>query len=98
MNKIPINTEREILNNFLDRLVLFKSNLKRSNWYEEYTKNSKPDVIELYRLKFSIWIGDCTVFADKTIIKLLGLLPPGLGLRLLLILVNLKKKTNRHSK
>jgi len=97
MSKIPIKVEREILNNLLDKYALYRSNLKGTDWYREYLRNSKPSVTELYRIRFCLWMEYCSMKMNRVLIKSLGMLPPGLALKVLHVLIRLKTKVNRNS-
>ena len=93
MSKIPNNPERQLLENLLDSYSTRKSELKRTQWYKNYKKNTKPSVLSLYRLRLSILISDSKILIDKTIFRVLSILPAETAIKILYFLIRLKGKS-----
>lgn len=93
MNKIPNNPERQLIDDILDIYAMRKSDLKDTDWYKHYKKNSKASVISLYKLRCSVFFSDLSMGTEKIILKLLSILPPDKAIRIFYFLVRMKEKS-----
>lgn len=93
MSKIPNNPERQLLDNLLDSYSTRKSELKRTEWYKDYQRNTKPSVMSLYRLRFSLMLADSKIFIDKTIFRVISLLPSDKAIKVMYFLIRLKERS-----
>jgi hypothetical protein len=89
MNKFPFKIHIEIINSLIDYIFISSLCYKCNNKYKEYIATGKPSIIDLMKLKLSLYITSIYITTLKFLLYFFSKLNTKTSLKIILFIVKI---------